>query len=173
MLPVSVNLSRVHFANVTLVESILHIVNKYQIPFELIELEVTESAFFTHENVMLGKLHELHDLGFRLSIDDFGVGYSSLSELERIPASVIKLDKTFVDNWMDKKESCLIADIVKIARHIGLLVVIEGVETAEQCAMAKAAGCDIVQGFYYAKPLAVNDYEALVYGGSDDEKIDD
>ena len=173
VLPVSVNISRVHFANASLVPDILAIVKKYGIPASLLELEVTESAFFKQDEIIVNKLERLHEAGFQLSIDDFGVGYSTLAALEKIPASILKLDKSFVDNWQKHPQSQLVADIVRIARHIGMMVVVEGVETSEQCDWVRKAGCDTVQGWYYAKPMSIKDYEDLVYGGSCNEKARD
>ena len=163
--PVSINLSRAHFARQDLVESIQQIVGKYQIPLSLLELEITESAFFQDEKLMLEKIFSLHEAGFRLSIDDFGTGYSSLSLLEKIPADILKLDKSFIDNWSEHPESCLVKDIVQLARHFGMTVVIEGIETASQAEMARIAGCDIVQGYHYARPLPVAEYEKVIRGG--------
>lgn len=168
--PVSVNLSRTHFANPDLVEHIQAVIREFAIPLDYIELEITESAFFRDGEFMMEKLHELHEAGFSLSIDDFGTGYSSLSMLERMPTDVLKLDKSFVDNWLAHPGSCLIKDIVQMARHFGMTVVIEGVETAEQVEMARRSGCDIAQGYHYARPVPVADYESLVYGGEADEK---
>lgn len=173
VLPVSVNISRVHFANASLVQDILAIVKKYEIPTALLELEVTESAFFKQDEIIVNKLESLHRAGFQLSIDDFGVGYSTLAALEKIPASILKLDKSFVDNWQLHPQSQLVADIVRIARHIGMTVIVEGVETAEQCDWVRSAGCDMVQGWYYAKSMSIKDYEDLVYGGNIDEKARD
>ena len=114
---------------------------------------------------MLEKIFSLHEAGFRLSIDDFGTGYSSLSLLEKIPADILKLDKSFIDNWSEHPESCLVKDIVQLARHFGMTVVIEGIETASQAEMARIAGCDIVQGYHYARPLPVAEYEKVIRGG--------
>ena len=164
------NLSRTHFANPDLVEHIQAVIREFAIPLDYIELEITESAFFRDGEFMMEKLHELHEAGFSLSIDDFGTGYSSLSMLERMPTDVLKLDKSFVDNWLAHPGSCLIKDIVQMARHFGMTVVIEGVETAEQVEMARRSGCDIAQGYHYARPVPVADYESLVYGGEADEK---
>lgn len=163
--PVSVNVSRVNFASCTLVEDILAIIDKWEIPHELLEIEVTESAFFSDSKVLLDKLQQMHDAGLRLAIDDFGTGYSTLATLEELPVDVLKLDKGFVDCWHERAGSSLVGDIVTMARHIGISVVIEGVENAGQAELTRAAGCDIAQGYYYARPLPVSEYEALVYGG--------
>ena len=165
ILPISVNLSRAHFAKKSLVSDIKDIVDKYKVPYQYLELEITESAVSSNYGDMLSKIKALRDCGFGIAIDDFGTGYSSLSLLDRIAATVIKLDKSFVDSWRENKESHLIADVVMMARHAGLAVVIEGLETEEQCSMARRAGCDIVQGYYYSRPLSIADYERLVYEG--------
>lgn len=165
--PISVNLSRPHFADTNLRDTLIHIVKKYNVPLSLLELEITERAILNDNNSILEKLLQLHDAGFHISIDDFGTGYSSLSCLEKMPLSIIKLDKSFIHHWMTQRNSRLIPDIVTMARHIGLTVLIEGVETEEQRDMVQQAGCDIVQGFYYARPMAVPDYEKKVFGEED------
>ena len=163
--PVSINLSRAHFAHQGLVESIQRTVERYQIPLPLLELEITESAFFQDEKQMLERIARLREAGFRLSIDDFGTGYSSLALLEKMSANVLKLDKSFVDNWDERPTSRLVRDIVQLARHFGMTIVIEGIETEKQAIRAMDAGCDIAQGYYYARPLSAREYEKLVYGG--------
>ena len=165
VLPISFNISRANFANRTLVEDILSIVDRWQVPHRLLEVEVTESALFNDSRILGEKVHQLHDAGLRLAVDDFGTGYSTLATLEQLPVDVLKLDKGFVDSWQLRPDSRMIWDIVEMARHIGMLVVIEGVENAAQAEMTRRAGCDVAQGYYYARPLPVQEYEALVYGG--------
>lgn len=117
------------------------------------------------EKQMLERIARLREAGFRLSIDDFGTGYSSLALLEKMSANVLKLDKSFVDNWDERPTSRLVRDIVQLARHFGMTIVIEGIETEKQAIRAMDAGCDIAQGYYYARPLSAREYEKLVYGG--------
>ena len=164
--PISVNLSRVHLASRDLQDRLLAVVEKYQVPLQYLELEVTESAFFEDTALMIGKLKQLHEAGFRLAIDDFGTGYSNLAVLSQMPAQVLKLDKSFLLDYQQDKESCVLPDIVRMARHLGMEVILEGVETEEQLYWARQCGCDIVQGYYYAKPMSVPAYEDLIYGGN-------
>lgn len=167
--PISVNISRAHFASKSLVKNICMIADSFRVPRHLLELEITESAFIDDAATMVERLHELSEAGFRLSIDDFGTGYSSLSMLEQIPADVLKLDRNFVLGWERNHNNSLIANVVNLARDFGMLTVIEGVETEEQAAMARESGCDVVQGWLYAKAEPVADYERRVYGGGSDE----
>ena len=167
--PISVNVSRAHFASRDLVRNICTIADSFNVPRNLLELEITESAFFDDAAIMVDRLHELSEVGFRLSIDDFGTGYSSLSMLEQIPADVLKLDRNFVLGWERNHNNSLIANVVKLAKDFGMTTVIEGVETEEQAAMARESGCDVVQGWLYAKAEPVSDYERRVYGGGRDE----
>ena len=167
--PISVNISRAHFASKALVANICMIADSFRVPRHMLELEITESAFVDDSATMLDRLQELSAAGFRLSIDDFGTGYSSLSMLEQIPADVLKLDRNFVLGWERNHNNSLIRNVVRLARDFGMLTVIEGVETEEQAAMARESGCDVVQGWLYAKAEPVADYEKRVYGGGSDE----
>ena len=164
-LPVSVNLSRVHCESKALVQNVTGLIQKYQLPKRYLELEITERAFAKDNKIVWDKLKCLHDQGFHILVDDFGTGYSNLASLDNIPAAVIKLDKSFVDTWQTEGDSTLITDIVTMARHAGVTVLIEGVETRAQCEMVRQAGCEVVQGYYFAKPAAVDDYENLIKGG--------
>ncbi len=167
--PISVNVSRAHFASRELVKNICTIADSFNVPHNLLELEITESAFFDDAAIMMDRLHELSKAGFRLSIDDFGTGYSSLSMLEQIPADVLKLDRNFVLGWERNHNNSLISNVVRLAKDFGMTTVIEGVETEEQAAMARESGCDVVQGWLYAKAEPVDAYEKRVYGGGRDE----
>ena len=167
--PISVNISRAHFASKSLVANICMIADSFRVPRHMLELEITESAFIDDAATMVDRLQELSAAGFRLSVDDFGTGYSSLSMLEQIPADVLKLDRNFVLGWERNHNNSLVANVVRLARDFGMLTVIEGVETEEQAAMARESGCDVVQGWLYAKAEPVADYEKRVYGGGSDE----
>ena len=111
-------------------------------------------------------MNELRDSGFRLSMDDFGTGYSSLSQLMKMPIDYLKLDKSFIDNCTtddeENKTDKFIANVIRIAKDINCKVVAEGVETKEQRDTLLKAGCDIIQGFYYAKPMPISEYEELL-----------
>lgn len=167
--PISINISRAHFSSKDLLKDICSVVDSFDVPRHLLELEITESAFFGDTETMIEQLISISRAGFRLAIDDFGTGYSSLSMLEQIPANVLKLDRNFVLGWEKNRNSKLIVNVVKLAKAFGMSTVIEGVETEEQAAMARENGCDVVQGWLYAKAEPIDAYEKRVYGGSGDE----
>lgn len=165
MLPISVNISRVQLTNRNLVKNIVTTVGEYEIPFAYIDLELTESTAFDNTNHLLVTMNQIKRAGFTLSMDDFGTGYSSLGLLRQMPLDILKLDKTFVDGYVDEnceKERLMIQDIINMAHHLEIKVIAEGVETKLQKDMLKNAGCEIVQGFYYSKPVTIEEYEALL-----------
>lgn len=165
MLPISVNVSRVQLTNRNLVKNIVTTVGEYEIPFAYIDLELTESTAFDNMNHLLVTMNQIKRAGFTLSMDDFGTGYSSLGLLRQMPLDILKLDKTFVDGYVDEKcekERLMIQDIINMAHHLEIKVIAEGVETKLQKDMLKNAGCEIVQGFYYSKPIPIEEYEALL-----------
>lgn len=165
LLPISVNVSRVQLTNRNLVKDIAAAVSAKNVPFEYIDLELTESAAFDDMNYLLKTMDDIKRVGFRLSMDDFGTGYSSLGLLQRMPLDILKLDKSFVDGYTDEsceKERLMISDIINMAHHLGITVLAEGVETKLQRDMLKVAGCEIVQGYYYSKPIPIADYEKLL-----------
>ena len=101
-------------------------------------------------------MHELKGMGFLLAIDDFGTGYSSLSLLKKLPADILKLDKSFLDGCLLDMSYSIIKSVVEIASTLGMQVVCEGVETREQTELLKKAGCSIAQGYFYHKPLPLS-----------------
>ena len=126
-----------------------------------ITVEVTENALMADRQRSHDVLARLRELGVRVSIDDFGTGYSSLSYLKQIPADELKIDKSFVMNMLaDPADARVVEQAVSLGHAFGLEVVAEGVEKAEVAARLAAIGCDYVQGFHYAKPLAPGDFPA-------------
>ena len=124
-----------------------------------ITLELTETAVMIDPEGALASLRKLHDLGVRLSIDDFGTGYSSLSLLRQLPLAEIKIDKSFVENMIaDPQDQVIVASTVSLAHNLGLEVVAEGVETIAQMAALEDLGCDLIQGFLIAEPIAYDDF---------------
>jgi len=116
-------------------------------------------------------MDELKHLGVRLALDDFGTGYSSLNYLKRFPIDVVKIDQGFVaDLGRDQASHAIVAKVVELAHLLGMTVVAEGVETAEQCKELAALGCDSCQGYYFARPMCADDFDNLlgrgVAGGS-------
>ncbi len=159
-LTVSVNLSRVNLTNPLIVEHITKIVDKYNVPHEYIEIELTESATIEQEEALDLLYVKLHEGGFKTSIDDFGAGYSSLSMLKNLNVDTLKLDKSFfAGGKFVRRDDMLIDGIVKLAHSLGMYVVAEGIETAEQVELLKSMNCDAVQGYFYAKPMPMQEFE--------------
>lgn len=161
--PISVNQSRLHMKSPHYIEKIKRIINKYNIPPNLIELELTESIM--HENLEQIMFFEkqLTKLGITLSIDDFGSGYSSLNILKDVNAKVLKIDRLFlINSEEDHRGKTVLTNIIRLAKELDMRVVTEGVETKAQELMLKEIGSDMVQGFLYAKPMPIADLEELL-----------
>ncbi len=163
VVPVSVNLSRMHLFDLSFIEDYKATADSCRIPCGLLELELTESALSENAPAMRSAAEKLHKNGFSLSIDDFGTGYSSLGMLKDIPADTLKLDRSFLlgssDSARGKK---LIENVVRLVRDLGMTPLAEGVETKEQVEFLKGIRCDLAQGYYYAKPLPASEYERLL-----------
>ncbi len=155
---VAVNLSGVQFGSAELVQRIRRAVADQALAPSRLELEITESAVMTNPEVAAAALAKLSEAGFRVSVDDFGTGYSSLSYLKRFPISAIKIDQSFVRNiTTDPDDAAIASAVIGIGHGLGLMVIAEGVETAEQQEYLRARGCDQVQGYLIARPLAAAD----------------
>ncbi|MBO4628903.1 MAG: EAL domain-containing protein [Treponema sp.] len=164
LVPISVNVSRAHFTSPDLAEHICSIVDEYKVPHEFIELELTESAFFDDKQTLLDTVKKLKEFGFKVSMDDFGAGYSSLNSLKELPLDIIKLDAQFFRDIEDKKRADLIVcDTIKLAKKLGMQIVAEGIETREQVDFLAQQHCDLIQGFYFAKPLPIDEFEEKAF----------
>ncbi len=159
-LPISVNISRLHFGNPNLTRNINDIVDKYKIPHELIELELTESAFLQDKKMIIETVTMLRSYGYLISMDDFGSGYSSLNSLKDLPLDVVKLDgELFQINNEVERGLTVIRNTIKMAKDLHMIVVAECIETREQVEYLYKVGCDMIQGYYYAKPMPVDLFE--------------
>ncbi|MGN0710394.1 MAG: EAL domain-containing protein [Anaerovoracaceae bacterium] len=163
---ISCNFSQLHLQNDGFVEKIKEIAGKYDIPFSLLEVELTETVAMSSMKIAMERIKELHQLGFSISIDDFGSGYSSLSVLQELDVDIIKLDRTFLkDGVPSEKEYKIMEAIVKLAGELDMGVICEGVETADQVELLKSIRCKWAQGFYYAKPMPAENLEKLLPDG--------
>lgn len=161
--PVSVNVSRAHFSQEGLAEHICQLVDAYGPKHELIELEVTESAFFDDKDILIDTVKQLKAFGFQVSMDDFGAGYSSLNSLKDIPLDVLKLDAEFFRGEDESgRGEIVVREAVALARGLDMRVVAEGIEKKEQVDFLAGIGCDMIQGFYFAKPMPVAEFEEKV-----------
>lgn len=165
VLPVSVNMSRTQLYSPNMISDILSIVNKYDVDKSMIDFELTESAAFDDSHYMIEVMHQLREQGFQISIDDFGTGYSSLSLLSGMPLTTLKIDKSFIDNIEkdeDGKSRYIVQNMIDITKEFDIHCVAEGVETQGQLSLLKEWKCDYIQGYYYSKPVPVEDYEKLL-----------
>ena len=159
---ISVNQSRLHINDDDYIWRLREIVDKYEIPYEYIELELTESVFTEDAERMIAIMKKLHEIGFKLSIDDFGSGYSSLNLLKDIPADVLKIDREFFNGTVNsKKGRAVISSVVDMAKNLEMNVISEGVETQDQIDFLKEIDCNMVQGFYFSKPMKLKDFDEL------------
>lgn len=160
---IAVNLSARQFRQPGLVEDITQILSDVGLSPEHLELEITESIAMDNVETTIDKLEVLKKMGLQLSIDDFGTGYSSLSYLKRFAIDKLKIDKSFVrDIVTDPNDAAIAASTIALAHKMGLKVIAEGVETAEQVAFLREQGCDEVQGFFYGKPVNAAEFERLL-----------
>ena len=164
--PISVNISRVSLYNPNLAEDICELVKRYHIPTELFQLELTETAYASNPTQIWADMSKLQKKGFTILMDDFGSGYSSLNVLKDINVDVLKLDMKFLTNAADPVRSHVILKaVVHMAKDLDIPCIAEGVEQVSQAEFLKKVGCEYVQGYLYAKPMPVKDYEALVEAG--------
>ncbi len=158
-LPVSVNISVKQLAEKEIVSFILQTMELYSITPDMFHLEITESFLLENKEDILQKLYDLANKGIQFAIDDFGTGYSSLSYLKRLPIKTIKIDRTFINGIPhDSSDVSLVQSILSISKNLNLEVVAEGVETEEQLRFLESIGCDVIQGYYFSKPLKENEY---------------
>ncbi len=160
---ISVNLSALTVLTPNIPRSISNVLQVYDIDPSEIELELTESAIESDPKVFLAVVKRLKEMGYSISIDDFGAGVSSLNRICAIEADVLKLDKAFFGNQEHlEKGALVVADVVKMAKHLDMKVVAEGVETLEQATWLKGINCDYAQGYYFSKPLEREDFKKLL-----------
>jgi EAL domain-containing protein (putative c-di-GMP-specific phosphodiesterase class I) len=172
-LTVNVNLSARQLKEAGLVQDVADALRDSGLPASSLALEITESALMHDAETAVTWLKELSALGVQLAIDDFGTGYSSLSYLRQFPVNTLKIDKSFVDGITHESERATLASaIIELGRSLGLKTVAEGIEEAEQLAELSALGCDVGQGYHFARPLDAEAFERMLAGDSprDDKK---
>lgn len=159
-LPIAMNISARNLTDELLVDRIEETLRKKKVPAYLLEIEITESALINHSQRALNNLHKLHKLGIQIAIDDFGTGYSSLSYLKKLPVDTLKIDKSFVLEMLNEESDAVIVDsTISLAHNFSLTVVAEGVEDKETLEALCSKNCEQAQGFFIAKPMALDDFE--------------
>ena len=157
--PISVNQSRVLINNPDYVKNVEKILKRYDTDVSKIQLEITENLFFDQREKMVEVITQLKDLGLELAMDDFGSGYSSLNILKDVPFDILKIDKVFFDEtFISEASTVILRKIFEMAQELSIDVICEGVETKDQVEMLKGFGCHAVQGYYYGKPMPVDEF---------------
>ncbi len=156
---ICINLSTFCLQDMSLPDELQSIFDAYNIEASVVELEITESALM-HDLSRAGKiLEQLHQMGLKLAIDDFGTGFSSLNYLKKLPVDTLKIDKSFIfDMCESSRDNAIVKTIIELGHNLGCRVVAEGVETAEMLENLRLLNVDVVQGFYYSKPLSDSDF---------------
>ena len=164
--PISVNVTRPTMQNgAGYLQFVKEKLFLYDIPQDLIEFEVLESSTGTDEDVVIDFINEIHKLGFKIAMDDFGTGCSSLGLLNRIPLDILKFDKSFFDSMtinMSNQDIAVVRYMMMMAKDLGIKTVAEGIEEKFQVDILKNLGCDMIQGYYFSRPLCVEDYEKML-----------
>ena len=161
--PVSVNVSRVDIFDPDLMCYLEQLTSEFDIGFEDLHLEITETAYADNTSRMIQIIKELQKKGFKVEMDDFGKGYSSLNMLTSLPIDALKLDMGFIRNIVeDKRDLKMVEIIIEIGRFLQVPVIAEGVECKEQYQLLKDAGCDIIQGYYFSKPVSAAEFGCLL-----------
>ncbi len=159
-LPIAVNLSVRNLHDENFVDLIAQLLDDYDVPARLLELEVTESAIMIDPERARQTMEKLSALGIRLSLDDFGAGYTSLSQLKDLPITDLKIDKSFVMSMAhDAKDSLIVQSLISLGHNLGLTMVAEGVESAELLAALAGLGCDVAQGHHISEPIPAADFD--------------
>lgn len=161
LIPVSVNVSRLHFWKENFIKDYVEIADRYRIDRSIIEFEITETIFMEeskHAKIKDG-IRQIHENGFRCSLDDFGVGYSSLSLISEMDVDTLKFDRSFFMDLTQEKQKKIVRCLLRMAAELELGVIIEGIETQEQIDFLKNEPCDVIQGYFYSRPLPEEEFE--------------
>jgi len=159
-LTVAVNISVDDLVDEYLPYYLLDLVKRHAVSPAKLTLEVTESAMMHNIHKSLAVVSCIHELGFRISIDDFGTGQSALTQLKRLPVDELKIDRSFVQALHDRKDEAIVRTTIDLAHELGLIVVAEGVENADMLNRLASLGCEYAQGYYIGKPLPPTDFLA-------------
>lgn len=162
---VSVNFSKLHLKNSNLAKDILNVMKRYRVPSKYIEVELTEVSDFEDNVAFASFVNEIRASGVAVSIDDFGAGYSTFNVVKNLKVDVVKLDKSLFDDLQHQRDSVIVENLVAMIKGLDMEVVAEGIETEEQLDFLKKYGCDVVQGFYFDKPMPYNEFTKRLADG--------
>ncbi len=166
--PISINISRVSLETDKIVSTIKGLHEEFKIPVDLIHYEITESSYFANDKEFIERIKKIREIGYKIAMDDFGSGYSSLNSLKDMPIDILKLDMGFIkdDTNMDRGGTIINA-VSRMAHDLELVSVAEGVEKSSQSDFLTSIGIDVIQGYYFAKPIPQNEFTSLLLNNSD------
>lgn len=160
ILPISINESRQHLKNPNHIKELTDIIQKYHVNPKYIELELTETTVIEDINLAKQAEQRVHELGFQTSMDDFGTGYSAFNVLKDIEIDILKIDRLFFENLEENSRARIIVQsIVEMCKKLNIKTVAEGIENEAQVKFLKEIGCDLIQGYYFSKPLPIEEFE--------------
>ena len=163
VVPISLNVSRQHLKNLAIIDYIKGLLEKYKIPTEYLEFELTETVCMEDTENVMQFIDSFHEMGIKVSMDDFGSGFSSLNLLSEMPLDIIKLDRCFLhSNSLQDKEKIVISNIIRMTKELEMMSLCEGVETKQQSDFLKEIGCDIQQGYFYSRPLCEEEFVEML-----------
>ncbi len=167
--PIPVNVSRIDMYEPDFIDTLLKIIKDNDLKPEDLYLEITESAYTSDSNQIIMIAKNLRSLGFLIEMDDFGTGYSSLNMISMLPIDVLKLDMVFVKSAYEiKNDTKIVEIIIDIAKYLSVPIIAEGVETEEQLNSLKELGCDVIQGYFFSKPIKAKEFEKFIIKRKDD-----
>ncbi|MBD1388958.1 bifunctional diguanylate cyclase/phosphodiesterase [Neiella sp. HB171785] len=158
LVPISINITSSQFDDPEFINHLLATIESFDIPYHLVELELTESGILKDKSRAVEYLTMLRDKGVTIALDDFGTGYSSLSYISDLPFDTLKIDKSFIDKLDDDKNKELVKSIISISKTLGVQFVAEGTETEQQVEIISSYGCQVFQGYFFSRPLPVDEF---------------
>ena len=163
-LPISVNVSRADLLKGDVAEKLIGLLKKYDLKSELLRVEITETAYMDNPQQLIMEIDRLRDNGLLVEMDDFGSGYSSLNMLKDVSIQVLKTDLKFLaGSGIEKRKESILDGIISMAHRMGMRVIAEGVETKEQADYLLKLNCEHMQGYYFSRPVPVEEFEKMVY----------
>lgn len=162
VVPISVNISRLHAYQEGFKDSLCDLSEEYQVPPSYVVLELTESGFLENSDMMFEEMKQLRDAGFSISMDDFGTGYSTMTMLKNQPVDEIKIDKAFIDDIENERSKVIVGHTIAMLRELNVNITAEGVETKEQRDFLLRCGCKSAQGYFYYRPMPIDEFEKLL-----------
>ena len=171
-MPVSVNFSLYEFFSKNFLNHIVDTLQKFQVPPTMLEIEITETTSQVNKFLSLSVIKKLKDIGVRILMDDFGIGFSQIENLRQIPFDAVKIDKSFTDKIVgDEKSRTIVKFLIELIHSNDMEAIIEGVETKEQVDLLRKMKADTIQGFYYSRPIPFDNFNELLKANDFEKEV--